>query len=87
MTPPAATLADVAPGTTATVHALDGVDRAWRERLQAYGLVPGRRVHVLQHAPVTVVEVEHAQVAFERCLACGIRVTAGCDGVPGEGCS
>lgn len=74
------TLADVAPGESAVVRALDGLGHAHREHLQAYGLAPGRRVHVLQHAPVTVVQVEHTQVAFESHLAAGITVDAGDSG-------
>lgn len=42
--------------------------------LQAYGLLPGRRVQVLQHTPVTVVQIEHFELALERELARGIQV-------------
>jgi Fe2+ transport system protein FeoA len=42
--------------------------------LQAYGLVPGRYVRVLQHTPVTIVQVEHCEIALEDELACQIRV-------------
>lgn len=72
----ARTLADVQPGGEAIVRGLDGLDHDHREHLQAYGLVPGRRVHVIQHAPVTVVQVEHTEVAFEFHLAGGISVDA-----------
>jgi Fe2+ transport system protein FeoA len=42
--------------------------------LLAYGLLPGRQVQVLQHTPVTVVQIEHFELALERALAREIRV-------------
>lgn len=74
--PRSRTLADVHPGDRALVRGLDGLDTDRRERLQAYGIVPGRHVHVMQHAPVTVVRVEHTHVAFESHLAEGVEVEA-----------
>jgi len=71
---PPQTLADVDPGVSALVTGLDGLDHAWRERLQAYGLTAGRAVRVVQHAPLTIVRVEHAEVALETHLARGIAV-------------
>jgi Fe2+ transport system protein FeoA len=68
------TLADVRPGTTTSVLALDGLETRLREQLQAYGLAPGRSVLVLQHAPVTVVRIDHTDLAFERHLSAGIVV-------------
>lgn len=58
----------------AVVRALDGLDDGRREQFQAYGLVPGRRVCVMQHSPVTIIQVEHTHVAFESHLAVGIQV-------------
>jgi Fe2+ transport system protein FeoA len=55
---------------------IDASACGWRERLQAYGLVPGREVEVIQHAPVTVVRVEHVDLAFEAGIARGIVVSA-----------
>lgn len=40
-----------------------------RLRLQAYGLVPGQSVHVVQHSPVTIVLIEHLELALETDLA------------------
>lgn len=74
-TPPVP-LADLAPGTVATVLELDASVSIWRDRLVAYGLVPGRRVEVVQHAPVTVVRVERIDLAFEARIAAGIVVAA-----------
>lgn len=45
-----------------------------RIRLQSYGLVPGAWVLVLQHAPVTVVQIEHLELALENNLASKVRV-------------
>ena len=69
------TLADVLPGEGARLlgFAPDLPPERWAH-LQAYGLVPGRFVRVLQHAPVTVVQVEHCEIALENELACQIRV-------------
>jgi Fe2+ transport system protein FeoA len=63
------TLPQVPPGTWARVVALDGLPAWQRERLQAYGLAPGRWVSVVQHSPVTVVQVEYTELAFEDELA------------------
>jgi Fe2+ transport system protein FeoA len=43
-------------------------------QLLAYGLVPGHWIKVLQHSPVTVVLVEHTEVALEDDLACEVLV-------------
>jgi Fe2+ transport system protein FeoA len=42
--------------------------------LQAYGVAPGYWVRVLQHNPVTVVQVEHTELALESELACEVLV-------------
>ncbi len=66
----AGTLAGIPPGGTATVSGFVG-DMApiHRERLQAYGLVPGREVTVVRHAPVTVIRVGNSELALEVELA------------------
>ena len=35
-----------------------------RAHLQAYGLIAGHWVKVLQHTPITVVQVEHTELAL-----------------------
>jgi Fe2+ transport system protein FeoA len=72
------TLADVLPGEGAklTGFAPELPSERWAH-LQAYGLVPGRYVRVLQHNPVTVVQVEHCEIALEGELAAQIRVLQG----------
>ncbi len=64
------TLAGIPPGSTATVTGFS-VDMAsiHRERLQAYGLTPGREVTVVRHSPVTVIRVGNSELALEAELA------------------
>lgn len=45
-----------------------------RERLLAYGLIPGQQVRVLAQKPVTVVQVEHTELALEKVLAACVLV-------------
>jgi Fe2+ transport system protein FeoA len=45
-------------------------------QLQAYGLIAGRMVRVVQHAPVTVVQIDQTELALEGELADGIQVEA-----------
>jgi Fe2+ transport system protein FeoA len=69
------TLADVPPGHQARIIDFSNTIPANRkEHLQAYGLVPGYQVKVIQQAPVTVVQIEHTELALERALAHAIRV-------------
>ena len=42
--------------------------------LQSYGLIPGRVVRVVQHSPVTIIQVEHTELALEREMARDIQV-------------
>jgi Fe2+ transport system protein FeoA len=70
-----ATLADIHPGEGAQLMGFaPGLPQELGAHLQAYGLVPGRYVRVLQHTPVTVVQVEHCEIALEDDLACQICV-------------
>lgn len=68
-------LNEVAAGSIAQVVELDDSISTWRERLQAYGVAPGRRIEVVQHNPVTVVRVERTDIAFEAKIAGGILVS------------
>lgn len=38
-------------------------------QLQAYGLIPGYWVRVQQHSPVTVIQIDHLELALENELA------------------
>lgn len=48
-----------------------------QSQLQAYGLIPGRQVQVLQVWPVVVVLLEHTELALENELAGQIWVSGG----------
>lgn len=70
------TLNDVAAGDHAQIAGFsDDLPNYQREHLQAYGLVEGRPVRVLQHSPATVVRIEHLELALEAELAGKVRVT------------
>lgn len=72
---PAMTLNDIAPGSHAQIAGFTAdLSSRQREHLQAYGLVEGRTVRVLQHSPATVVRVEHLELALEADLAGKIKV-------------
>ena len=69
------TLAQIQPGERARVLAFSPwLPQNRKAHLQAYGVVPGYWVSVLQQNPVTVVQVEHTELALENELAEGIRV-------------
>ena len=42
--------------------------------LQAYGLMPGHWVLVLQHSPVMVIQIDHTEIAMEREMALDVNV-------------
>jgi Fe2+ transport system protein FeoA len=46
-----------------------------REHLRAYGVEPGGTIEVLQHHPVTVVRVEHTELALDAGIAARVLVT------------
>jgi len=69
------TLAGVRPGEQARLKEFArGMPVERWAHLQAYGLVPGCLVRVVQHNPVTVVQVEQTELALESDLARQIRV-------------
>jgi len=46
-----------------------------RERLLAYGLIPGQHIRVLAQKPVTVLQIEHTELALEKVLAVCVLVS------------
>jgi Fe2+ transport system protein FeoA len=70
----AMTLADAPRGTRVRINELAGLSSERRHQLQAYGLTPGGIVEIVQQSPVTVVKVDHLDLAFESVIARGIRV-------------
>lgn len=60
------TLVDVRPGERGAVRGFGpGVPTAQREQLQAYGISTGQEVVVVQHSPVTIIQVDHTELALE----------------------
>jgi Fe2+ transport system protein FeoA len=45
-----------------------------REQLHGYGILPGCILRVIQHAPVTVVQIEQTELAIETDVARAIRI-------------
>ncbi len=78
------TLLDVPPGGQARVVELNGMPARQRENLQAYGLTPGCWVSVIQHAPVTVIQIENTELAMEADLAGLVAVEAVSAAHPGR---
>ncbi len=73
--PSGCTLADVPPGCQARVAGFSGNLKPDRSAyLQAYGLMPGHWVRVVQHSPVMVVQVEHTEIAIEQEMALEVNV-------------
>jgi Fe2+ transport system protein FeoA len=54
---------------------LPGLSASQRAHLQAYGLAPGCRLRVLRHKPVTIVLIDHLELALETQLAGSIAVS------------
>lgn len=69
------TLADATPGSMVKITGFCGkLSKERCSHLRAYGLVPGNFVKVLQHSPVTVIQIDHTELAMELELACEIQV-------------
>jgi len=69
------TLADVPPGWQAEIIGFSDSFPADRKAyLQAYGLVLHQQVQVVQHRPVTIIRLDHVELALENDLASGIQV-------------
>ncbi len=66
----ATSLADILPGIQVRVTSFGeklGANR--RIQLMAYGLSVGTQVEVIQQSPVTIVQIDHTELALERNLA------------------
>ncbi|MFQ5570521.1 MAG: FeoA domain-containing protein [Rhodothermales bacterium] len=72
----ALTLADVPSGYRAQVDGfVQHIPSNRRAHLQAYGVLPGHWVTVVQQTPVTVVQVDHTELALENDLASDVWVS------------
>ncbi len=69
-------LAEARPGQDVLVLGYGKLAAAEQAHLQAYGLVTGRLVRVLQQNPVTVVLIEQTELAFEHEVAREVLVRA-----------
>ncbi len=70
-----ATVCDLAPRCQAHVTGFSPLLTAERRALlRAYGLVPGYPIYIVQQSPVSVIQVEHAEIALEAELARAIFV-------------
>lgn len=75
------TLADVPVGCKAKVlHFASDFPPDRRAYLQSYGLVTDYWVQVVQHSPITIVRLDHLELALENELASGIIVQLSPDG-------
>ena len=64
------TLRDVPVGARVAVAGFGpGISAVQLEQLMSYGLVEGRTIEVLAQRPVTVVQVEHTELALEAGVA------------------
>ncbi len=70
------TLAEVRPGRMARIIRFSSASPRWQERLLAHGVAPGCVVRVAQHQPVTIIQIDHTELGFERELARAIEVEA-----------
>jgi len=71
------TLMDIPPGMQTKILGFSpGIPKGRQAHLQSYGLTPGSSVRVIQQSPITVVQVEHLELALEHALAQKIRVAA-----------
>jgi Fe2+ transport system protein FeoA len=62
-------LSQASSGQEVTIAGFGELSAASRQHLQAYGLLPGRRVRVLAQRPVTIVLIEQTELAFETEIA------------------
>lgn len=69
-------LCQVAPGRQVKIRDMIGLQPPYRGHLQAYGLLPGRCIRVISQNPVTIIQVEQMELAFEKSIAESILVEA-----------
>ena len=67
-------LADVPLNCRARVVDVSALPPAQREQLHGYGILPGGVLRVTQRTPVTVVQIEHTELAIETEIARAVRV-------------
>jgi Fe2+ transport system protein FeoA len=70
------TLADAPVGVDLQIISCSTLAREHHDWLQAYGVQPGHCVRVLQHRPVTIVQVAQVELALESAIAQAVQVEA-----------
>ncbi len=68
-----AALADVPLEQRARVVDMEALPVAQRDQLHGYGILPGCVLRVVQRTPVTVVQIEHTELALETAIAQAMR--------------
>ncbi len=68
------TLLEIPPGSQAQVVDFYDLSAVQVENLQAYGLAPGHQLQVLQHSPVTVIQIGNTELALEAEIARQVEV-------------
>jgi Fe2+ transport system protein FeoA len=69
------TLADIKPGEVAIIRSfLPAMPSTRKSQLLAYGMLPGLKVIVVQHSPVTIIRIEQTELAIEAEIAQAIEV-------------
>jgi Fe2+ transport system protein FeoA len=58
----------------ARVVEMDALPVAYRDQLRGYGILPGCVLRIIQCSPVTVVQIEHTELAIEWTIAQAVRV-------------
>jgi Fe2+ transport system protein FeoA len=71
---PQCALADVPLDRWARVVDVSALPAGQREQLHGYGILPGHVLRVTQRRPVTVVQIEHTELAIETEVARVVRV-------------
>jgi Fe2+ transport system protein FeoA len=70
------TLADVPLDQPVRVVDVGALRAGQREQLHGYGILPGCVLRVIQRTPVTVVQIEHIELAIETAIAQAVQVDA-----------
>ena len=69
-------LSDLPPGSRSYISGFQShLSPENKARLQAYGLTPGQEILVLQQSPVTIVLIEHLELALENEMARSVLVS------------
>lgn len=70
------TLADAAPNQLVRIQTLKELAPEQCDRLQAYGVQPGQVVRVREQHPITIIQVEHLELAMEPTIARAVEIEA-----------